>query len=80
MKNEIQHLNQLQSIELFAGAGGFELGFSLNDVGHKAVVELDRYACDTLRNNKRNGVEPVAHWQTCLRAMSATSVMRGSRD
>ena len=62
MKNEIQHLNQLQSIELFAGAGGLGLGFSLNDVGHKAVVEWDRYACDTLRNNKRNGVEPVAHW------------------
>ena len=39
MKNEIQHLNQLQSIELFAGAGGLGLGFSLNDVGHKAVVE-----------------------------------------
>ena len=62
MKNEIQFLNQLQSIELFAGAGGLGLGFSFNDVGHKAVVEWDRYACDTLRNNKRCGVEPVAHW------------------
>ena len=62
MKNEIQHLKQLQSIELFAGAGGLGLGFSLNDVGHKAVVEWDRSACNTLRNNKRNGVEPVAHW------------------
>ena len=62
MKNEIQVLNQLQSIELFAGAGGLGLGFSFNDVGHKAVVEWDRYACDTLRNNKRCGVEPVAHW------------------
>jgi len=62
VKNEIQFLNQLQSIELFAGAGGLGLGFSFNDVGHKAVVEWDRYACDTLRNNKRCGVEPVAHW------------------
>jgi len=62
VKNEFQFLNQLQSIELFAGAGGLGLGFSLNDVGHKAVVEWDRYACDTLRNNKRCGVEPVAHW------------------
>lgn len=62
MKNEIQFLNQLQAIELFAGAGGLGLGFSFNDVGHKAVVEWDRYACDTLRNNKRCGVEPVAHW------------------
>lgn len=62
MKNEIEHLNPLQSIELFAGAGGLGLGFSLNDVGHKAVVEWDRYACDTLRNNKRYGVDPVAHW------------------
>lgn len=62
MKNEVHHLKTLQAIELFAGAGGLGLGFSLNDVGHRAVVEWDRYACDTLRKNKRCGVEPVAHW------------------
>ncbi|MBX9915378.1 MAG: DNA cytosine methyltransferase [Pseudomonadaceae bacterium] len=52
----------MQSIELFAGAGGLGLGFSLSGVGHRAVVEWSKHACETLRNNKRHGVEPVAHW------------------
>lgn len=62
MKNKIEHRNPLRAIELFAGAGGLALGFSFNGVDHEAVVERDRHACDTLRNNKRCGVEPVVHW------------------
>jgi len=31
MKNDVHHLKNLQAIELFAGAGGLGLGFSLND-------------------------------------------------
>ena len=53
---------QLQAIELFAGAGGLGLGFSFNDVDHKAVVEWNHHACETLRLNKSKGVEPVSHW------------------
>lgn len=53
---------QLESIELFAGAGGLALGFSRHDVGHRAVVEWNTHACDTLRNNKRKLVAPVSHW------------------
>jgi DNA (cytosine-5)-methyltransferase 1 len=53
---------RLESIELFAGAGGLALGFSKHNVDHMAVVEWNRYACDTLRNNKRQGVAPVVHW------------------
>lgn len=52
----------LRAIELFAGAGGLGLGFSHVGVKHLAVVEWDRHACETLRNNKRKGVEPLAHW------------------
>lgn len=59
MKNENQHL---QSVELFAGAGGLGLGFSTQGVDHRAVVELNKHACDTLRNNKSRGVEPIAGW------------------
>jgi len=62
MKNKIEHRNPLRAIELFAGAGGLALGFSFNGVDHEAVVDRDRHACDTLRNNKRCGVEPVVHW------------------
>lgn len=53
---------QLKSIELFAGAGGLALGFSSHDVDHRAVVEWNPHACDTLRNNKLKLVAPVSHW------------------
>lgn len=52
----------LQSIELFAGAGGLALGFSGHGVSHRAVVEWNSHACQTIRNNKRNKVAPIAHW------------------
>lgn len=52
----------LESIELFAGAGGLALGFAGQDVAHRAVVEWNTHACDTLRNNKRLRVAPVVHW------------------
>ena len=52
----------IESIELFAGAGGLALGFSSNDVEHRAVVEWNSHACNTLRNNKLHRVAPVSHW------------------
>ena len=52
----------LQSIELFAGAGGLAMGFSEHGVVHRAVVEWNSHACQTIRNNKRRNVVPVAHW------------------
>lgn len=61
-RSERDTLHGLQSIELFAGAGGLGLGFSLTGVGHRAVVEWSKHACETLRTNKRNGIEPIAHW------------------
>lgn len=52
----------LESIELFAGAGGLGLGFSSNGVRHRAVVEWNAHACNTLRHNKREQVAPINHW------------------
>lgn len=52
----------LHSIELFAGAGGLALGFSEQGVSHRAVVEWNAHACQTIRNNKCNNIEPVSHW------------------
>lgn len=57
-----EEIQQLQSIELFAGAGGLGMGFSSSGVHHQAVVEWSKHACETLRINKRCGVEPIAHW------------------
>ncbi len=53
----------IHSIELFAGAGGLALGFARQvDVVHRAVVEWNQHACNTLRLNKQANIEPVAHW------------------
>ena len=52
----------LQSIELFAGAGGLALGFSEHNVAHQAVVEWNSHACQTIRRNQRANVAPVSHW------------------
>lgn len=52
----------LESIELFAGAGGLALGFSGNNVHHRAVVEWNTHACNTIRHNKQHKVKPISHW------------------
>lgn len=42
----------MRSVELFAGAGGLGLGVAQAGFDHAAVVEWDRWACDTLKDNK----------------------------
>lgn len=42
----------MKSIELFAGAGGLAMGADLAGCEHLAVVEIDRWACDTLAENR----------------------------
>ncbi len=45
----------MKAIELFAGAGGLALGTMAAGFRHDAVVEWDRNACDTIRENNRRG-------------------------
>jgi DNA (cytosine-5)-methyltransferase 1 len=52
----------MRSIELFAGAGGLGLGVSRAGFVPAAVIEWDRYCCDTIRENQERRLEPVAHW------------------
>ena len=49
----------MRSIELFAGAGGLALGITKAGFAHEAVVEWDKNACRTIRENNRKG---VTHW------------------
>ncbi len=52
----------MKSVELFAGAGGLAMGVSLAGFESLAVVEWDRWACDTVRENQRRGYPLVQHW------------------
>lgn len=38
------------------------MGISEAGFTHEAVLERDRYACETIRENQRLGVEPLTHW------------------
>lgn len=52
----------LTSVELFAGAGGLAMGVSLAGFKSKGVVEWDRWACDSIRQNQERGHPLVAEW------------------
>lgn len=52
----------MKSVELFAGAGGLAMGVALAGFDSLAVVEWDRWACDTIRENQRRGFPVVQNW------------------
>lgn len=52
----------MKSVELFAGAGGLAMGVSLAGFESLAVVEWDKWACDTIRENQKRGFPLVRDW------------------
>lgn len=52
----------MRSVELFAGAGGLAMGVASAGFTHAAVVERDRYCCDTIRHSQSLGVSPIVDW------------------
>jgi DNA (cytosine-5)-methyltransferase 1 len=52
----------MKSVELFAGAGGLGLGLSLAGFEPAIVIEWDKWACDTIRENKTCGYPLVKDW------------------
>ena len=52
----------MKSVELFAGAGGLGLGLSLSGFDPAIVIEWDKWACDTIRENKSCGYPLVKDW------------------
>ncbi|MCW5725076.1 MAG: DNA cytosine methyltransferase [Maricaulaceae bacterium] len=52
----------MRSIELFVGAGGLGVAASRAGFEPALVLDWDRWACDTIRENKQRGLEPFAHW------------------
>ncbi|WP_080427149.1 DNA cytosine methyltransferase [Burkholderia ubonensis] len=52
----------MRSVELFAGAGGLAMGCEIAGFEHLAVVEWDRWACDTVRENQNRGYPILSSW------------------
>lgn len=52
----------MKSVELFVGAGGLGIGVSRAGFEHLAVVEWDKYCCDTVKENQERGLIPMVSW------------------
>lgn len=52
----------MRSVELFAGAGGLAMGCEIAGFEHLAVVEWDKWACDTVRENQKRGYPILTGW------------------
>ncbi|CAI1748550.1 DNA cytosine methyltransferase [Serratia entomophila] len=52
----------MKSVELFAGAGGLAMGCKIAGFEHLAVIEWDKWACDTVRENQKNGYPLLVDW------------------
>lgn len=54
----------MQSIELFAGAGGLGIGVGRAGFHHAAIVEIDRYCRDTIQLNRSRRQTDLMRWPT----------------
>src|SRR5690348_12805172 len=52
----------MRSVELFTGAGGLGMGLALAGFEPLSVIEWDRWACDTIRENQQRGYPLVLNW------------------
>jgi DNA (cytosine-5)-methyltransferase 1 len=53
----------MKSLELFAGGGGLAMGTELAGFQPTAVVEWDKWSCDTIRHNQALGFPLVGKWK-----------------
>lgn len=70
----------MKCVELYAGAGGLALGVHLAGFEPVAVVEWDKWACDTIRENGACGYPLVSGWNVHegdVRAVDWSSVGEG---
>lgn len=54
VSNYVKPTHDYSVLELFAGAGGLAIGMELAGLKCVALNEIDKWACETLRNNRAN--------------------------
>lgn len=52
----------MRSVELFTGAGGLALGVSRAGFKHEAIIEWDKDAVNTIRENQKRKIKPFTGW------------------
>jgi len=52
----------MNAVELFVGAGGLGMAVSQAGFEPRLVVDWDQWACDTIRENQKLGLQPFASW------------------
>lgn len=70
----------MKSVELFAGVGGLAMGVTLAGFESQAMVEWDKWACDTIIENQKRGFPLVGDWplwQGDVRAFDWQSLPEG---
>jgi DNA (cytosine-5)-methyltransferase 1 len=70
----------VRAVEIFSGCGGLALGTAQAGFEHLAVVELDPYACETIRENQRRKHPLVKNWplhEVDVREFEYANLLRG---
>lgn len=53
----------MRSVEMFSGAGGLAIGMGNAGFQHEALLEWNKHACNTLRDNKSRDYHHARHWR-----------------
>ncbi|WP_092743972.1 DNA cytosine methyltransferase [Hymenobacter psychrophilus] len=53
----------MRSVEMFSGAGGLAIGMGNAGFRHEALLEWNKHACNTLRDNKNRDYHHARHWR-----------------
>lgn len=71
--------NRYNSIELFAGAGGLALGLEMAGFTTRALVEIDKHCCETLRANRKNYFPKAKIFERDITELDPSEILKKCR-